>query len=69
MSVGVDHLQTDEIHKRNIKIGYTPGVLTAAVAELTLGLLLATSRRLFEAHSAILKSVLKYYSRNYFTDL
>ena len=38
-----------------IQIGYTPGVLTDATAELTISLLLATSRRLFEAHQELCK--------------
>lgn len=50
MSVGYDHLDLNEIKKRNIKIGYTPNVLTDATAELTVALLLATSRRLLEAN-------------------
>lgn len=49
MSVGYDHLSLDAIKKRNIKIGYTPDILTDATAELTVALLLATSRRLVEA--------------------
>ncbi|CAG9862612.1 unnamed protein product [Phyllotreta striolata] len=49
MSVGYDHLDTAEIRKRNIKIGYTPDALTDATAELAVGLLLTTSRRLLEA--------------------
>lgn len=49
MSVGYDHLEVEEIKKRGIKIGYTPEVLTDATAELTVALLLATSRRLLEA--------------------
>ncbi|RZC42397.1 glyoxylate reductase/hydroxypyruvate reductase [Asbolus verrucosus] len=49
MSVGYDHLDVGEIKKRNIKIGYTPNILTDATAELTIALLLATSRRLLEA--------------------
>lgn len=53
MSVGYEHLDIEEIKKREILVGYTPGVLTDAVAELTLALLLATSRRLFEANKAI----------------
>ncbi|KAL0275268.1 UNVERIFIED_CONTAM: hypothetical protein PYX00_003174 [Menopon gallinae] len=56
MSVGYEHLDINEIKKRNISIGYTPGVLTDAVAELTFGLLLATSRRFFESHNAILQN-------------
>ncbi|XP_038625822.1 glyoxylate reductase/hydroxypyruvate reductase-like [Tachyglossus aculeatus] len=49
MSVGYDHLSLDELKKRGIRVGYTPDVLTEAVAELTVALLLATSRRLIEA--------------------
>lgn len=50
MSVGYDHLDIQEIRKRGIKIAYTPDVLTDATAELAVALLLATSRRLFEAN-------------------
>lgn len=53
MSVGFEHIDVDEAKKRGIKVGYTPDVLTYAVAELTVGILLATSRRLFEAHREI----------------
>ncbi|XP_066518128.1 glyoxylate reductase/hydroxypyruvate reductase b [Hoplias malabaricus] len=49
MSVGYDHLSLDELKKRRIRVGYTPEVLTDAVAELTIALLLTTSRRLIEA--------------------
>ncbi|CAJ1058522.1 glyoxylate reductase/hydroxypyruvate reductase isoform X1 [Xyrichtys novacula] len=49
MSVGFDHLVLGEIKKRGIRVGYTPGVLTDATAELTVALLLATARRLPEA--------------------
>ncbi|KAM8961112.1 glyoxylate reductase/hydroxypyruvate reductase-like isoform 2-T2 [Pelodytes ibericus] len=49
MSVGYDHLSLEELKKRGIRVGFTPDVLTEAVAELTIALLLATSRRLIEA--------------------
>ncbi|XP_072319531.1 glyoxylate reductase/hydroxypyruvate reductase [Eucyclogobius newberryi] len=49
MSVGFDHLDLKELKKRGIRVGYTPDVLTDSVAELTVALLLATSRRLLEA--------------------
>ncbi|XP_030025322.1 glyoxylate reductase/hydroxypyruvate reductase isoform X2 [Manduca sexta] len=49
ISVGHDHIDVAECRKRGVKIGYTPDVLTDATAELTLALLLATSRRLPEA--------------------
>ncbi|XP_071498272.1 glyoxylate reductase/hydroxypyruvate reductase-like [Diadema antillarum] len=48
LSVGFDHIDVNECKKRGIRIGYTPDVLTDATAELTVGLLLTTSRRLAE---------------------
>lgn len=62
MSVGVDHLDLQALKKRNIKVGYTPGILTDATAELTIALLLATSRRLIEANRAIYEYKIKIYS-------
>lgn len=53
MSVGVNHLDLKAIKSKNIPVGYTPGILTDATAELTMALLFATSRRLIEAHKAI----------------
>merc|ERR1711971_1154480 len=53
MSVGYDHLDLDALKERNIKIGYTPGALTAATADMTVTLLLATSRRLLEGNAAL----------------
>lgn len=55
MSVGFDHIDVPEVKKRNVKLGYTPGVLDDAVAELTVALLLSMSRRLFEGRDAIAK--------------
>ncbi|XP_035619121.1 glyoxylate reductase/hydroxypyruvate reductase-like isoform X1 [Oncorhynchus keta] len=48
LSVGFDHMAMDEIKKRGVRVGYTPGVPTDATAELTVALLLATARRLPE---------------------
>jgi glyoxylate/hydroxypyruvate reductase len=53
MAVGYDHLHLPSIKDRSIKVGYTPDVLTQSTAELTVSLLLATSRRLFEASSQL----------------
>lgn len=52
MSVGHEHIDIEECKRRSIKVGYTPDVLTEATAELCIALLLATSRRLFEANQA-----------------
>ncbi|XP_075543993.1 glyoxylate reductase/hydroxypyruvate reductase-like isoform X2 [Dermacentor variabilis] len=53
MSVGYDHVNVAECTRRRIAVGNTPHVLTDATAELGIGLLLATARRLLEAHQAI----------------
>lgn len=53
MSVGVDHVDLALMKERGIKLGYTPDVLTEATAELTMALLLATSRNLFIAHEQL----------------
>jgi len=53
MSVGVEHIDVKECQKLSIRVGYTPNVLTEATAELTVALLLATSRRLFEANGQL----------------
>lgn len=62
MSVGIDHLDLHALKKRGIKVGYTPGILTNATAELAVGLLLATSRRLLEANRAIYQGEWKTWS-------
>ncbi|XP_005105201.1 glyoxylate reductase/hydroxypyruvate reductase [Aplysia californica] len=53
MSVGHDHIDLQECKARKITVGYTPGILTSATAELTVALLLATSRRLKEGMRAV----------------
>jgi lactate dehydrogenase-like 2-hydroxyacid dehydrogenase len=48
MSVGVDHIDLAACRERNIAVGHTPGVLTDATADFTLGLMLALGRRIME---------------------
>lgn len=48
-SVGFDHIDVAEATKRGIYVTHTPGVLTDAVAEFTVGLILAVTRRIVEA--------------------
>lgn len=45
-----EHIDLAACKKHGIRVGYTPDVLTDAVADLTIGLLLATSRRLIEGN-------------------
>ncbi|XP_018055563.1 PREDICTED: glyoxylate reductase/hydroxypyruvate reductase [Atta colombica] len=55
MSVGLDHIDISSLQKRDIKIGYTPNVLTESTAELIIALLLATSRNVVHANLAVYK--------------
>lgn len=48
MSVGYDHIDLEAAKKLNVKIGYTPDVLTDATADLTVLLTLAAARRMKE---------------------
>ena len=57
MSVGHDHIDVGAVKAKKVKLGYTPDVLTDATADLTVAVLLAASRRLFEAHQNLIKYV------------
>lgn len=46
VSVGLDNVDLPEATRRGILVGYTPGVLAKATADLGFGLLLAASRRI-----------------------
>ncbi|MEM0088079.1 MAG: D-glycerate dehydrogenase, partial [Thermofilum sp.] len=52
-SVGFDHIDVNEATRRGIYVTHTPGVLTDAVAEFTVGLILAITRRIVEADKLI----------------
>ena len=49
ISVGVDHIDLSAASCAGIPVGHTPGVLTDSTADLTLGLMLAVTRRMAEA--------------------
>jgi glyoxylate/hydroxypyruvate reductase len=46
MSVGYDHIDLNTAREENVKIGYTPDVLTDTTADLTVLLTLAAARRM-----------------------
>ena len=48
MSVGYEHIDLTECRKRNVAVCNTPNVSTDSVSELTVALLLLTTRRLLE---------------------
>lgn len=49
VAVGLDNVDIPEATKRGILVGYTPGVLAKATADLGFALLLATARRVVES--------------------
>jgi len=53
MSVGYDHVNLAAMKKYGLRLGHTPDILTEAVAETTVGLLISTTRRFFEANHAV----------------
>ncbi|CAG5095378.1 Similar to GRHPR: Glyoxylate reductase/hydroxypyruvate reductase (Homo sapiens) [Cotesia congregata] len=53
ISAGFDHLDVPEIKRRGIKVGHTPTVLNAAVAEIAVMLLLNAARRAHESRSLL----------------
>jgi glyoxylate reductase len=52
-SVGFDRIDVEACRRRGVAVSNTPGVLDAAVADLTLGLLLAVRRRIAEGDAAV----------------
>ena len=49
VAVGLDNVDIPEATKRNILVGYTPGVLAKSTADLAFALLLAVARRVVES--------------------
>lgn len=53
IAVGYENIDIAEATKRGIPVGYTPGVLTEATADLTFALMMAAARRVVEAAEAV----------------
>lgn len=51
--VGFDHIDLEATRKKNVIVSNTPGVLTACVADLAFGALIAISRQIVQADSFI----------------
>jgi glyoxylate reductase len=52
-SVGFDRIGIEELARRGVAVSNTPGVLSAATADLTFALILATRRRLVEGDAQV----------------
>jgi len=50
---GIDHIDVAEANARGITVTNTPGVLTEDTADLTMGLIMAVSRRLIEGSAIV----------------
>lgn len=54
-AVGYNNIDLEAAKEHNVHVANTPGVLTDSCAEFTIGLMLAVSRRFFEAQRYLLK--------------
>ncbi|SHE82204.1 glyoxylate reductase [Fodinibius roseus] len=54
-AVGYNNIDLEAAHRNRVHVANTPGVLTESCAEFTLGLMLAVSRRLYEAQEFLLE--------------
>ena len=53
IAVGYENIDVKEATRRKIPVGYTPGVLTEATADLTFALLMAVARRVVDGAQAV----------------
>ena len=53
IAVGYENIDVEEATRRKIPVGYTPGVLTEATADLTFALLMAVARRVVDGAQAV----------------
>jgi glyoxylate reductase len=52
-SVGFEHIDVAEATRRGIYVGYTPGILTDATADMAFSLLLAMARKIPQCHQYV----------------
>lgn len=55
-SAGIDYVDVPEVERRGIPLGYTPKVLSDAVADLAIGLMVAAARRFHEGYLKIVNN-------------
>ncbi|KAI9584191.1 glyoxylate reductase/hydroxypyruvate reductase-like [Glossina fuscipes] len=65
MSAGIDYVDVELLKSHKIPLGHTPIVLSAAVADLAMGLMLAAARRLQEGRRKIETSTWENYHINW----
>ncbi|MFI5185347.1 MAG: 2-hydroxyacid dehydrogenase [Chitinophagales bacterium] len=60
-AVGYDNINIAEATKLGIPIGYAPGAMSDATADIAFGLMIATSRKMFYMHKTIAKGEWTYF--------
>lgn len=55
-SAGIDYVDVPEVKRRGIPLGYTPNVLSDAVADLAIGLMISAARRFHEGYLKIVNN-------------
>ena len=66
IAVGYENIDVEEATRRKIPVGYTPGVLTEATADLTFALLMAVARRVVDGAQAVRNGEWKTWHPLYF---
>jgi glyoxylate reductase len=60
-AVGYDNIDIAEATRLGIPIGFTPGAMSDATADIAFGLMIATSRKMFYLHKSIIKGEWTYF--------
>jgi glyoxylate reductase len=63
-SVGYDNINISEATRLGIPVGYAPGAMSDATADVAFGLMIAASRKMFYMHKAIEKGEWKDFNPN-----
>ncbi|HMG67832.1 MAG TPA: D-glycerate dehydrogenase [Chitinophagaceae bacterium] len=61
-SVGYDNINVPEATKLGIPIGYAPGAMSDATADVAFGLMIAVSRKMFYMHKTIARNEWTFFS-------
>ncbi|MBN2610022.1 MAG: D-glycerate dehydrogenase [Bacteroidales bacterium] len=63
-AVGYDNIDVREATKLGIAVGYTPGAMTDATADIAFSLMIATARKMFYLHKRIINGRWDYFRPN-----
>ncbi|XP_068432268.1 probable 2-ketogluconate reductase [Clinocottus analis] len=64
VGAGIDHLDLPYISSLGVKVTNTPGVVSDATADIAMGLLLASARRIVEGHQIVVDPNVTFLHRN-----